>query len=154
LPGEGLATNPEEKMSLYESYGNTEEEIYGVKITVDENTRITIARAGGLNKKFESIKASILKPYQRRILAGKLKDDELKAILLPAYAKTVIKNWETKVDDEWKIGIEGKNSILPFNHANIIKVLTDLPDLYDEIVLASSQLSTFNKFNKEEDLKN
>lgn len=142
-------------MSLYDSYENTDDEVNGVKIRVDESTRITIARAGGLNKKFESIKTSVLKPYQRRILAGKLKDAELKAILLPVYAKTVIKNWETKVNDEWKTGIEGRSkNILPFNHTNIIKVLTDLPDLYDEIVLASNQLSTFNKLEKEEDLKN
>ncbi len=142
-------------MSLYKIYQNTDDEVNGVKIPVGDTTRITLARSGGRNKKFEKMRSSLMKPYKRQMEAGRLSDNKLVKIVMPAYIKTIILNWETKVDDKWIQGIETpEGDVDEFTNKNVEKVLTALPDLYESIVLSSNDLSLFNHIEREEDAGN
>ncbi len=139
-------------MSLYKIYENTDDEVNGVKIPVGPTTMVTIARSGGKNKKFEKMRSSLLKPHRRLINAGKLSDDQITEVVMPAYIKTIIKNWETKVDGQWVTGIEtDTGEVEDFTPKNIEKILTALPDLYEQIILSSDDQSLFNQIDREDD---
>ncbi len=139
-------------MSLYDSYKNTEDEVNGVVVPLGSTTRITIARSGGKNKKFSQMRSSLMKPFKRQLDAGKLDDEQLMNIVMPAYIKRIILNWETKVEDKWVKGIEGPDKqLLDYTYQNVETTLLNLPDLYENIVLASNDVSLFNQLDREED---
>lgn len=103
--------------------------------------RVTIARAGGANEKYNRVLEQRAKPHLRAIRAKQMDPKKADDLLRQAYAEAVIVNWEVVVErDEsslptkWQQGIEGPNGdILPFNKANVIQALAALPVLFRDI---------------------
>ena len=119
--------------SMYEYFATDEEsEKNGVVIDYG-NFRVTLARAGGANKKFQRVLELKSRPYRRAIQTEMLDPDVATKILLEAYAEAVVRNWEVKVQGEWRSGIEGpEGELLPFNEGNVLSTYERLPDLFDE----------------------
>jgi ADP-dependent phosphofructokinase/glucokinase len=91
----------------------------------------TVARAGGKNKLFIEARDKYLKIFTR--------DDAENSALFMAnvWASSVVKGWKNVHDEN------GKE--LKFTHENCVKVLIDLPDLFDDI---RSQSRDFQQFKE------
>jgi hypothetical protein len=113
------------------------------------DTRIRIARAGGANKKFAKVLDKKTKPYRRALASGTMDNDRANNILRETYAESVVLDWQTKVGDEWKPGIDPEDAglpagdLLPVNSDNVLLALTALPDLYQDIMSQAQSIALF-----------
>ena len=112
-----------------------EAEVNGIALDYTD-FRITIARAGGANKKYAKALHRKSQPYQRLIALDQMDNDKAVDILMQVYAECVVKDWETKNDEDvWVTGIENPegDELLPVNPANILKTFRALPDLFADV---------------------
>lgn len=117
--------------------------------------RVTIARAGGKNKKFDKILEARTKIYRRSIQTETMDKDLGDEVLRTVYAEAVILNWETRVDDKFKKGIEGpKGELLPVNTKNLVATFEALPDLFDDLREQANRIAIFRQEILEEDAGN
>lgn len=118
---------------------------YG-KNSKDAEMEIRIARAGGGNTKFAKLLEQKLKPYRRQMQAGTMDPKRAEQIMAEVYAEAVILGWKN-IEDE--LGND-----LPFTRDNVIKVLTDLPDLFADIQEQSQKVALFREEVREADAGN
>jgi len=110
-----------------------------------------VARAGGANRKFMDIQTAKLRPYQRLITAQsksmspELQETVMKAVR-EAFAKTCMVDWKNVTDK--------KGVAIPFNEENAEKLLTELPALYEELLSAAQNLSSYQDEQIEEEAGN
>ena len=118
-------------------------ETKGIVIDYGE-TRVTVARAGGANKRFSRMLDAKTKPYRRAIALGSFDDERSNAILREVYAHTVVIGWEenvgTTAEPQWEAGIspedagvESSDALLPVTPENVMSVLGNLPDLFIDL---------------------
>jgi hypothetical protein len=146
---------------MYEQFStDTESETSGILLNYGE-FRITIARAGGANKKFIRLLETKTKPYRRAIQTDTMDNERGNAILIAVYSEAIILNWERRDEkgkDKWTQGIEAppgaKQATLPFNRENVVVTLTDLPELFLDIQEQASKAALFRQDVLEEDAKN
>ncbi len=129
-----------EKSGILLQYGEVVRD--GKKVPVT----ITIARAGGSNTRFDKVFEVKTKPYKRLIQSDALDKEVSKKIMREVYAETVILGWENVQNNE--------DEFLPFNKENVITILTELPDLFDDIAAQASKASLFRDEIIEADSKN
>jgi hypothetical protein len=116
-------------------------------ITLDYGDfQIKIARAGGSNKKFARILTTRLKPYRRQMDTDTMDEGIAQKIMIETYADSVILGW-TGVKDS-----EGND--MEFNRENVIKLFTDLPDLFMDVRSQSDKMALFRSMEIESDVKN
>lgn len=127
-------------MSLYKTFKTDPAlETQGIVLQYDTSFRVTVARAGGANKRFAKILDEITRPYRRAIQTESMDNARGEELLQEAYARGVVLKWETNVapdgqEPEWKEGIEGPDGeVIPFNVENVIKTFKALPDLFRAI---------------------
>jgi hypothetical protein len=121
--------------SLYDVF-KTNEEIEKSGITVDFGVcQIFIRRAGGSNKEFQACLRANLKPFKYQIDKGLIDDDDprYKDAFKDAFIRHVVIGWEGNVD--------GQNS--PYSIELAKKVMTDLPDVYSELLIQSTKAANF-----------
>ena len=118
----------------------------GVDLDYGDCGVITIHRAGGSNKKFGTVFAAKLRPYERQMNMGTLDDGVAERLLAEAYAEAVIVGWRGVK------GESGKN--LSFNKDNVVKLLLDLPELFRDIQEQAQKTSNFRKAEVEDEAKN
>lgn len=118
-------------MSLYKtSQTDPEKEKGGVPLEYGINSRkekvtFTVAREGGRNIQYQKIAEQIFKPYRRQIQHNQIDPQVLEELLAQVYSKTVVKGWS---------GVEDENDQpMAFSEANCLKLLTDLPVVFDAI---------------------
>ncbi len=130
-------------------------EAEGVEIDYGHSL-ITIARAGGSNKRFARIMEVKTKPHRRAIATETINPDRAGEILMEAYAETVILNWQSKVDGEWKDGIENPKggAPLPATVPNIVAALTALPELFADLQIQATRIALFRETILEDDAGN
>lgn len=132
--------------------------------------RVTVARAGGANKKFGKVLEHHMKPLKRVIDSGMLSDDKAQKLLADSYGQAIVLNWEVLVeqpiapsDDDpnpgtsqvWQQGIHGPDgNIMEFSHQNVLKVFQDLPDLFADIRDQAGDAANFRKALWDESAKN
>lgn len=109
--------------------------------------RILIARAGGANTAYDKALDKRTRSIRRQIQANAVSIAEMRKISREVYAETVLLGWEGVTEDDGKTPI-------PFNFENAVKLLTDLPDLFDDIVQQASTAQLFRGVQLEEDAKN
>lgn len=139
-------------MSLYKQFATDKVvEKDGVVLEYGKNSKgaqikIRIARAGGANQKFSKILERKTKPYRRQ-LQNETLDEEIGAqIQREVYADSVILGWE---------GVEDADgNDMAFTRDNIIKLLTDLPDLFADIRDQATKSALYRANILEEDAKN
>ncbi len=151
-------------MSMRELF-RTDEVLETKGVVIDYGSfRITLARAGGANKKFTRLLEAKTRPHRRAMQTETMQDAAAMAILREVYAEGAIMLWENRSvlgkDGEWtgawKVGIEPEkgDTLLPFTQENITRTLEELPDLFLDLQAQSNKVSLYRVHNLEEDAKN
>ena len=134
----------------------------------DDLFRVKIARAGGANKRFDKATNLAAKNNKRLLDPENTGSEKSKKIMREVYASTIILDWEVSKRDEngevmkdeegftvWQQGIEGSDgSLLPYNQANVISTLVNLPGLYLDIAKEANRDAPFKKHVAEVEVKN
>ena len=128
-------------MGLYTTFKTDENlETSGVDLDYGLNSKgqpmlIKVARAGGSNKAFQKAMAAKTRPLQRQIQTNTASEEVLTKVIVEVYAETVILGWS---------GIEDQdNNPMEFSRANVIKLFTDLPDLFADVRAQAQEISIF-----------
>ncbi len=116
IEGEGIILN----------FGKTESGV---------NIDIKIARAGGGNTRFAKIAETIMKPHRRQIANESIDPKLLEELMIKIYAKAVVIGWTGMEDKE--------GALIPFSEDNVVKVFTDLPDLFSNVREAAEKNTLF-----------
>ncbi len=143
-------------MTMYENFKTSETlETQGVVIDYGD-FRVTLARAGGANKRFGKVFEAKTKPYRRAIQTETMDEGVAMRILSETYAETAIKLWEVKdADGNWKEGIEAPDgSTLPFDVRSILSTFENIPDLFADIREQAGMAALYREMVLEEDSKN
>lgn len=139
-----FATNEKhETQGVLLEYGRTEptaEAPEGLPI------RIRIARAGGRNTEFNKALEKATRPYRKALQAGRVEVATIEALYREVFVDHCILGWENVAD--------ATGSVLPYTRDNVLKVLTDLPDLYTDLKEQANELSLFREEEREVDLGN
>ena len=149
-------------MSMYKQFKtNPDLEVGGILLEYTdpdgEDFRVTIARAGGANKKYAKVLEARAKPYRRAIQMEMMDNQRVLLILKRVYAETVVLNWETKnADDEFVKGIENPEggSLLPVTVDNVEKTFLQLNDLFLDVKEQAERSVLFRQTIQEEEAKN
>lgn len=124
------------KKTPYDLFETSEDLEAGQGVTIEyPGFAITIHRAGGSNKRYARVLAENMKPYRSRFERGLLDNETSVGILVKSFAQGVIVGWSGVKDKT------GKN--MKFNVENCIKLLTDLPDLYEDLKDQAESAKTF-----------
>lgn len=142
-------------MGMYDIFQTDEDlEVSGIWLDYGD-FRIKIASAGQGNKKYVRYAEKALKPVRRAMQAGALSNERSLSIMSDIFAKTIVIDWQVKVEGTWKTGIEGpEGEIIPFNYDNVKKVFEDLPNLFIDIQEQANSIANFRKMEMEEDSGN
>lgn len=126
-----------EKEGVILQYGNTDD---------GKPIQIKICRAGGANVAYNKAMEAKTKPYRRQLQNGTLDMEVMTSILREVYADTVVIGW-SNVE-----GADGKP--MPFTRENVIKLFTDLPELFADVQDQATNLALFRAEINEQDVKN
>lgn len=139
-------------MSLYKTFGtDTALEKQGLFLEYGNNSkgepvRIRIARAGGANVQYRKRMEALTKPIRKQIANETADVEQLRAIVRQVFAETVVLGWEGVEDRE--------GNALTYSTANVVKLFTDLPDLFDDVQEQAQRLALFRAEVQESDAKN
>lgn len=142
-------------MSLYSAF-ETDPNVERQGVNLDFGTfRVRVARAGGANKRFLKLMDQKTKAYKQAIKYDQLEESIAEEVMLEVYADAVILGWETKVEGEWKSGIEARDgSLVPYSAKNVKETLKALPELFSQIQQEASRHTNFRYIQQEADAKN
>lgn len=107
---------------------------------------IRIKRAGGANIQFAKVLDQKIRPVKRQSDAGMLSQERSEAILREVYAETVVIGFENLEDRD--------GNPLSFSKDNVVKLFTDLPDLFRDVVEFSQKSALFRAEVREADAGN
>jgi hypothetical protein len=109
--------------------------------------RVKIARTGGANKRYLKRLEAALKPYRRAIQTDTMSEELAGELMRRVFAETVVLDWETAVDGEWRRGIEAPDGgeLLPVTADNVAKTLEALPDLFTDLREQAGKVSLFRQ---------
>lgn len=107
---------------------------------------IRIARAGGANAKFDRTAEQAFKPVRRQLNNESIDPEVLQGLFRTIYARSVVLGWTGIVDRE------GKK--MEFTEDNVVKLFTDLPDLFKDVREAAEKASLFRLQALEDESKN
>ena len=117
--------------------------------------RVKVARAGGSNKRYAKALEKETRDYRSAIKNDQMPEDKAAEIMRRVFASTVILGWETKVEGEWRSGIEAEDgTLLQFSQKNVESTLENLPDLFADIQEQATKFSNFRAAPREADLGN
>ncbi len=142
-------------MSLFKAYKTDQKlETEGVTFELYDN-RITMARAGSTNPAFTAAMTKRTQPYRRQVARGELTPAKELEILRLVYADSIIQKWEVKRGEEWVEGIETSDGgVAQLTHDNVVKTLTELPDLFLELQALASSAQNYRAEQLEADAGN
>lgn len=149
-------------MSMYKQL-ETDKALETKGVEIDYGSfRVTLARAGGANKRYEKILDAKSKPHRRAMKTETMDNEVAIGVMREVYADSIILHWETKdVKGEWKVGIEAKPEkvgdpvkIVPFNRDNVVQAMIDLPELLIWFKEDAEKLSLYLIQLLEDDVKN
>lgn len=133
-------------MSIYDTF-STDKTLEKEGIVLDYGEfKFTVARAGGSNTQYQRLLEAKTKPYRRAIDTGTFDSKRSNQLMVEVFSEAVIKGWEGVTDRE------GKK--LAFNQKNCVQVLTDLPDLFQDIMQQAQNMALYKETVKEDAAKN
>lgn len=134
-------------MSVYDQFGTSEAvEKEGVWLEYENGVRIRVARAGGSNRRYLKAVERRFRTYRRRIQTGTMAVEAVTKILVEIFADTVILGWESVTDRD--------GNPIPFTRENCIRVMTDLPALFDDVQQQAANYELFLENILEDDAGN
>ncbi len=149
-------------MSMYRQL-ETDKSLETKGVEVDYGSfRVTLARAGGANKRYEKILDAKSKPHRRAMKTETMDNEVAIGVMREVYADSIILHWESKdAKDKWVVGIEAKPkkvgdpiNIVPFNRDNVVQAMIDLPELLIWFKEDAEKLSLYLVQLLEDDVKN
>lgn len=124
--------------SIYEKFGTDKKsEQEGIILDYGDGVTIKIARAGGSNVRFEKAVQQKMRKFGLQAKHDLLEPEQMRSVMREVFAETVVLDWTGFTDKE--------GETLPLNRENIIKVFTDLPDLFDDVLEQSRKASLFKQ---------
>jgi hypothetical protein len=97
--------------------------------------KVTIARSGGANKKYETLVRQKLDRYKRAIAFNALPEEIAKKVLIECFAEAVVLGWE---------GVMDENGLtIDFSVTNCIKLFTELPEFFTQVREESEKIGNF-----------
>lgn len=118
----------------------------GVVIDFPEGIQIKIHRAGGSNRKFETVFASKLKPHRHNYNRGMLSEEIMEKIMYETYAEAVVIDWAGITDSE--------GNAVPFSPEKCVEFFREYPDFYYTIKRDAENLALFRQEQEEIEEKN
>lgn len=142
-------------MSLYSTYetdASIEKEGQAFQMGEDSQGRpidFICRRAGGANTKFQSVLEAKSRPV-RHILnsknPGAVSSKTQERIMREVFVDAVLLGWRNVEDRD--------GNVLEFSKENAIKLFTDLPDLFRELLSMTTEGAAFRKLEREAEEKN
>lgn len=139
-------------MSIYKKYKTNEiSEQDGFWFTIGVNEHgdkesFKLARISDRNKSYQKKLAQKIKPYQRSITNNTMDRGLIRQIQIELFVEFILLDWTGLLDDEG-------NEIL-FSKDKALELLTELPDLYDDLDDQARDLSNFLLSRDEANLGN
>jgi hypothetical protein len=131
-------------MDLKKNYATDKEaEISGIDKDFGDGCFIKIARIG--NAEYKKYFQKITKPYQKAIRRGVLSDEIADKLLIDALANRIVLGWSGMTEDDKPIA---------YSVENCIRILTEYPDLKDQIQEIANEMESFKTEDDEEIEKN
>jgi len=121
---------------------NKDHEAKGVELDYGD-FQITVARAGGNNRAYQKLLDAKTKPIRRALAAGQVDAKRTTTIMREVFAETVVLGWNGVTDK--------KGKKLAFSTENVIKLFTDLPDLFQDVMSQASGFQLFQDVDTEND---
>lgn len=127
-------------MSVYKMFGTDKDaEKKGVWL-VYGTAGIRVRRAAKSNRRYKVTLEEKLAPYRRLLESGVTRTDDateraLERVMMEVYAESIVTEWRGIEDPE--------GNELPFTTENFIKVMTDLPDLWDDVRRGAGEMDLF-----------
>lgn len=129
-------------MSIYKKYSTDKtKDQEGVFIPVGGGASFKLTRMGPTNIRYGNKFKALSKPYERLAKNDELSPEKALEIQVKAFCGTVLVDWKDVTDKD--------GNPLEFSEENAVKVLTDLPDLYLELVSESENRDNFQIDEKE-----
>lgn len=128
-------------MKLSEFQSDTKREKEGVWHSLDETTRIKVARMG--NPRFTRAFRRIIGPYEVQIDTGRLDPDKAETLWAEVFAESILVDWEGFTDDE--------GNPIPYSKAEAQKALTAMRNLRDLVRSLSEKAEVFRAAQLDED---
>lgn len=116
-----------EKEGIWKDFGN--------------GCKIKIARIG--NPNYKKTFQKLTKPHAKSIRRGSLSDEVADALLIEAMSKDIVIGWTGMYEGIDKV---------EYSHAECIRILTEYPDLRDQINEYANEMETF-KVEEDEELE-
>lgn len=145
-----VSTGPK-KRSIYDTFGtDTKRETGGAMLEYGD-MKFRVARAGGANKRYNSLLVAKMQPYRRVLAAQQNKPDVqtldlLRKIQTEICAEAVVLGWENVTD---RAGVA-----IPYSKAACLTLFQELPDFFDMLSGFAQDMSNFQGGVDEEDAKN
>ena len=111
---------------------------------------LCIKRASASNPKFAAARAVLSKRYGRKIDKGILSEEKVTRMLAELYADHVVIAWKGVLDPE----DSERKKLLPYTRENVIRMLVELPVVFDDVAQYAVDLETFRSEQTEEVAKN
>lgn len=139
-------------MSMYKQF-KTDDTLEKQGVVIDYGPfRVTVARAGGANKRFQLLLDAKSKPFKRAIQLETLPVETADRIMREVYAEAVVLKWETNTapedspEPQWVEGIEQPDgSVAPATKENIEAAFIALPDLFADIREQAGKAALFRE---------
>jgi hypothetical protein len=134
-------------MGVYRNFAtNDAAETEGVILDFGGGEKIRIARAGGGNKAYAKALEKATAPFRREIQLNVLTEEQATEIARQVYADAVIRGWEGLKDRDGKP--------FPYSKENAVRLLMDLPELFQDLREQATNLALFRQAIDEADAKN
>lgn len=112
-----------------------------------------IARTGGANTRYSKRINAVFKPYRRQIQTDTMKEELADKLVREVFVETAIISGGSKMYGQGAIQAKD-GSRMDLTPANLNKLFTDLPDLYNDLREQAGKVSLFRTLELEEDAKN
>lgn len=135
-------------MSLYDIYktNREKERNKGIEMELPDGARIWLRRAGGSNTMFDKVQDAVTKPYRRQIQQSILEEGKARELDATVYARAVVIDWQGVTDEN--------GQLLECTEENIVKLFTELPDLFVDVKQHASDMANFRDAQRAEDAGN
>lgn len=137
---------------LYAAYKMDENlEKEGILFEVGMNSKgepmaIRLARAGGSNTKFGKVLEFKLKPFGGAQKIENMEREAIQRVMRETYADAVVLGWENFEDQD--------GEPLPFSKENVVKVFSDLPELFKDVQEFAQKSAAFRAHVRDDNAGN
>ena len=133
--------------NIYDMFAtDTLREAEGFWHPVSDTIQFLMARAGGSNSNFAKSLEVRTRPHRRKIDNDDMDLDLANKIMIEVFAETVIKDWEGITNED--------GEPMPYTKENAVMLLTQLPDLFNELREVAVKQANFRSANLEDAVGN